>query len=94
MQSLRARDAIDALLASTASQRAVLGTSAIAIFALIVALIVYAIYSWIDVFELGMGKREQVLHIGIPLILSLILLPFATRNFFEALSTLEKKNVA
>lgn len=75
------------------SERLVLGSTSIAVFALVVSLIVYAFYSWVDTFKLGMSQREQVLHIAIPIFIAIALIPVGAHNLYGAfeVATLEDK---
>lgn len=60
------------------------GASAVAIFGLVVSLLVYSVYSWIDVWQLGLSQRDQVLHIAVPIFAALALAIISTNNFLQA----------
>lgn len=66
------------------SQRLAMGATAIAIFALVVSLILYAVLSWMDVFNIGMSQRDQVLHIAIPMFAAIALVPIGIQNIVSA----------
>lgn len=66
------------------SQRLLMGATAIAIFALVVSFILYAVLSWMDVFNIGMSQRDQVLHIAIPMFVAIALVPIAIQNIVSA----------
>ena len=66
------------------SERLTMGATAVAIFALVVSLILYAIFSWMDVFNIGMSQRDQVLNIAIPIFAALALIPVALQNIVGA----------
>ncbi len=66
------------------SERLTMGATAVAIFALVISLILYAVFSWIDVFNIGMSQRDQVLHIAIPIFAALALIPVGLQNIVAA----------
>lgn len=66
------------------SERLTMGATAVAIFALVVSLILYAVLSWIDVFNIGMSQRDQVLYIAIPIFAALALVPVGLQNIVGA----------
>jgi len=66
------------------SERLTMGATAVAIFALVVSLILYAIMSWTDVFNIGLSQRDQVLHIAIPMFAALALIPLGLQNIVGA----------
>lgn len=73
------------------SQRLAMGATAIAIFALVVSLILYAVLSWMDVFNIGMSQRDQVLHIAIPMFIAIALVPVAIQNIAAAVGIGEEQ---
>lgn len=66
------------------TERLMSGASAIAIFGLVVSLLVYVVYSWIDVFQLGLSQRDQVLHIAVPLFVAIALAVKSAHDFLQA----------
>jgi len=72
------------------TEKLVQGASSIAVFALVVSLIVYAVFSWADVFQIGMSQREQVLHIAVPIFVAVALFPMGASNFMRAIDIVDE----
>ena len=68
------------------SNRLVLGATALAVFALIISLFVYAVFSWIDAAQFGMSSRDQILHIAVPIFVAIALIPFSAQQMIAALN--------
>ena len=72
------------------TEKLVQGASSLAVFALVVSLIVYAAFSWADVYQIGLSQREQVLHIAVPIFVAIALFPTGAQNFMQALDIVDE----
>ena len=72
------------------AERLVSGASSLAVFALIISLVIYAIFSWRDVYDLGISTREQILHIAVPIFVAIALLPVGVHHFLQGLDAIQE----